>query len=81
MNDIGYEIGNGSVTDMRTLPWLQATAMADVWEQWQPSYRDVVILDGENKVVGIYNLTINDLSVPENFAALKTMFLDAANAN
>jgi hypothetical protein len=81
VNDAGYETGNASVTNMRTLPWLQPTAMQDVWEQWKPTYRDVVILDGENKVIGIYNLTANDLSNPANYAALKALLLAAANSN
>ena len=81
VNDVGYEVGNASITSGRKLPWLQATAMADVWEQWKPTYRDVVILDGDNKVVAIFNLSTNDLSNPANYEALKKLLLDAANQN
>lgn len=81
MNDVGYESGNASVTAGRTLPWLQATAMADVWKDWSPTYRDVVLLDGDGKVVGIYNLTTHDLGVAANYAELKALFVAAANVN
>jgi len=81
VNEIGYESGNAAVTMGRVLPWIQATAMANVWQDWKPGYRDVVLLDGASKVIGIYNLTTHDLSVPMNYAELKAMFINAANTN
>lgn len=81
VNDVGFEAGNANISSGRKLPWLQATAMADVWEQWKPTFRDVVILDGDNKVVAIFNLSTNDLSNPANYEALKKLLLDAANQN
>jgi len=81
VNDVGFEAGNASISSNRTLPWLQATAMMDVWEQWKPTFRDVVLLDGDGRVVAIYNLSANNLSDPANYQALKTLFLDAANKN
>lgn len=44
------------------------------------TYRDVLILDPENKHQFIFNLTEHDLSVAENREALKTRFLEAAAA-
>jgi hypothetical protein len=81
VNDVGYEAGNLSITSNRKLPWLQATAMVDVWEQWKPTFRDVVVLDGEGRVVAIFNLSANDLSNPANYQALKALLIDAANKN
>lgn len=81
VNDIGFESGNATITAGRQLPWLQATASVDVWKEWKPTYRDVVLLDGANKVVGIYNLSSNDLGVAKNYADLRALFVAAANAN
>lgn len=66
------------MTDGRTLPWLQDTQGQNVWEEWAVIWRDVVILDTQNNVRGIYNLTEHDLGIPANRAALKKMLLDAA---
>jgi hypothetical protein len=43
------------------------------------TYRDVYVLDENNEVVAIYNLTEHDLAVPDNFEALKTLLLEAAS--
>ncbi|MEW5739988.1 MAG: hypothetical protein AB1938_13735 [Myxococcota bacterium] len=61
----------------RTLPWLQDRADVDVWRAWAVEYRDVIILDADNQRVGVYNLTLHDLSQPANQAALKQLLLDA----
>jgi hypothetical protein len=80
VNNVGYESGNASMTSGRKLPWLQATSMQDVWTAWKVNYRDVVILDGNNKVAAVYNLSANDLGSAGNYAALKQLFTDTANA-
>ena len=79
VNGIGQDAGNPAITARRTLPWLQDTASDAVWVSWNVSYRDVVVLDGENRPVAIYNVTSNNLGVPENYAALKQILLDTAN--
>ena len=74
MNEVGHEAGNALVAEGRELPWLQdadlnANSLSDVWtESWDITFRDVVILDGQNKVVSVYNLTSHDLGNPDNFA-------------
>lgn len=84
VNEKGQEPGNPSITAGRTLPWLQdvdadGNAKSDVWyDRWSVTYRDVVILDGSNAKVGVYNVTVHDLAAPENYAALKEMLVDAA---
>ena len=65
--------------DGRDLPWLQDTEELKVWDHWPHEYRDVIIVGTDTSSVGVYNLTNNDLSVPENYDALKQMFLDAAS--
>ena len=78
VNRIGSETGNASITSGRTLPWLQDTQQQDVWVDWQVTYRDVVILDEENRRIGVFNLTEHDLADTAQYAALKTMLLEAA---
>ena len=79
MNDIGLESANVEMTAGRVLPWLQPIAGEDVWTLWQVEYRDVVILGPGNERLGVFNLTVHDLSDPVNYAALKSQLLDAAN--
>jgi hypothetical protein len=50
----------------------------NAWDLWEVEYRDVILLDSENRPVGIYNLTSNDLGNPTHYAALRQMLVDAA---
>jgi hypothetical protein len=77
VNQAGYEAQNDLMTAGRTLPWLQDRIDVDVWLAWGVEYRDVVILDAQGRRVGVFNLTLHDLGVPANFAALKQQLLDA----
>ena len=45
---------------------------------WAPTYRDVIVVDSDNRVVTAYNLTANDLGVTENYDDLKDILLTAA---
>jgi hypothetical protein len=65
----------------RDLPLLQDTAEADVWGSWNVTYRDVIVLDVENHVVTIYNLTDHDLALPANYEALKAILRAAAGGS
>ncbi|MBI5866308.1 MAG: hypothetical protein HZB38_17695 [Planctomycetes bacterium] len=67
------------MTAGRTLPWLQTTSENDVWQLWGVDYRDVVVLDSQNRRVTAYNLTTYDLSDAANYAELKRILLEAAN--
>ncbi len=80
VNETGQESGNSSITTGRVLPWLQDTAAQDVWQTWQVTYRDVIVLDAKNRPVAVYNVTTNDLSDADKYAALRTLLLDTANA-
>lgn len=79
INEIGQESGNAAMTAGRMLPWLQDTADAGVWRQWAVTFRDVVILDAQNRRVTVYGLTQHDLANAENYAALKNLLIDAAS--
>jgi len=70
---------NYSITAPRSLPWLQDTSMDQVWQRWQVSYRDVWILDSQNRLFAVFNLTENDLADAENRERLKRIFLSAAS--
>ena len=79
-------------TDEHDLPLLQDTEAVDVWHDWAITYRDVVILDGENVQVGVFNLTGNSLGETEltqdtdgdgmpdatNYEALRALLIAAA---
>jgi hypothetical protein len=79
INAAGLESANSLMVAGRTIPWLQDTAAQDVWSQWKVTYRDVVILDSDNKVAGIYNLTDHDLAIAANYNALKSLLVKVAN--
>jgi len=78
INEIGQESGNASACLGKDIPWLQEVPAHPVWTTWAVRYRDVVILDENNEVVGIYNLTDHNLGDPEAFEALKTMLIGFA---
>jgi hypothetical protein len=62
----------------RSLVWVQDTEQDDVWAKWGVTYRDVRIVDGAGNHIGTYNLTQNDLGVPDNSLALAEMILAAS---
>jgi hypothetical protein len=67
------------MTTGRTLAWLQDNAAQAVWDSWQVTYRDLVILDRKNWRIGVFNLTEHNLAVPAEYATLKQKLLDAAH--
>ena len=78
INDVGHESGNSGFCEGRDLAWLQATPDIPVWSDWGVTYRDVWILDADNKPIEVFNLTEHDLEDPAAYDALRTLFLDAA---
>jgi hypothetical protein len=75
VNGVGQESGNASICANRVLPWLQDTEQQGVWTKWDVTWRDVVILDEQNEVIAIYNLTEHNLADPANYDALKSLLL------
>lgn len=80
INEIGHEAGNPSMTEGRTIPWLQDVVDQNVWMSWNVTFRDVVVLNGDNVPIAVYNLTVHDLSNPANYAELKGILTAAAAA-
>ncbi len=83
VNEEGLEGGNASITSGRDIPWLQDVdadhdGRSDVWTSWDVSYRDVIILDTNNVMVGAFNLTTYNLQISDNYDALTQMFVDTA---
>lgn len=78
INSVGSVSGNEFVTAGRTLPWLQDVFRDPVWTAWAPTYRDVVILDAQNRVAAVFNLTEHDLQTQGEYDALKALLLSVA---
>jgi hypothetical protein len=79
INAVGEEADNNLMVAGRTLPWLQDTKSQDVWTKWKVTWRDVIVLDGDNKVAGIYNLTDHNLQTQANYDSLKALLVKVAN--
>jgi hypothetical protein len=78
INAAGLEGGNATICNGRVIPWLQDTYEKDVWGSWKVTWRDVVVLDAENRVLFVYNLTAHNLAYPAEYADLKARLLAAA---
>ena len=74
INESGYS-GLEGMSGLGDVPVLQDTTAVDVWETWDVTFRDVVILDTDNRKVRSFNLTENDLRVSANYAALKSILI------
>ena len=79
VNQQGAEAGIPSACMGRDLALLQDTESAQAYESWYVTYRDVVILDAQDRVVGIYNLTENNLADSGNYEVLKSFLRQAAS--
>jgi hypothetical protein len=77
INEMGHTSGLETANAERTLPLLQDDETQRVWERWSVTYRDVIVLDGENKKVGVLNLTDNSLADEENKVTMEDLFLTA----
>jgi len=78
VNLAGAESGNPAVVEGRDLPWLQDTPAERAWTKWEVEWRDVVVLDAENRLVAVYNLTKHDLRRPAAYDSLRTILRSAA---
>ena len=84
VNEAKLETGNGFITRERDIPWLQdgdedGDGKSDIWDNlWNVEWRDVIVLDANNERAGVFNLTNQNLALPDNYNALKQMLMDAA---
>ncbi len=87
VNEVGEEFGNDFVTADRDLPWLQDVdanqdGHSDVWREiLDVTYRDILLLNGQNELVSIFNLTNADLGDSTNYLTLKSDLIDIAMAD
>ena len=70
VNRAGAESANAVAVEGKTIPLLQDTAADAAWAAWRVREHDVVILDGENDALGLYSLTLHDLSFAPDYDAL-----------
>ena len=77
VNEVGYG-GSSTIYEGRDLPWLLDTDEADWWGNWGGSLWDLVILDRDGNVAGVFDLFEHDLDNPDEYAALKALLLDSA---
>jgi hypothetical protein len=75
VNEVGFDSGNEGFTQGRDLPWLQDTEEQAVWAQWSVSYRDVVLVDPNGKIAGVFNLTLYDLGQNGDYEDLRDALL------
>lgn len=80
---INWNVSNETSNDIATadvdLPWLQDEFSVFVQNSWNAVYRDVLIVDPQNRKVGVaYNLTSQSLAIPANREALKSRLRNAA---
>lgn len=80
MNEAGLESGLEDLAEVTDLPILQDDETALVWATWSVTWRDVYVLDGDNEVYAVYNLTEHDLSDPVAYAELYDLFVAAAGS-
>ncbi len=76
VNATGLATGNASITAGRDIPWLQDVPGVDVWDLWDVNYRDVIILDSNNALAGVFNLTTHGLHYAENYNALRELLIE-----
>ena len=51
-----------------------------IWEQWGGDWRDVFILNKQNEIMEVYNLTEHNLNDPSNYIELKEKLIAAAQS-
>ena len=59
-------------------PVVQDDTATGIWNDWGASWRDVYILDQNNELILVYNLTTYNLSDSNNYNTLMQHFIDAA---
>ncbi len=77
VNEDGQQAYNDLAVAGDTIPWLQDEAGA-AWGGWDVTWRDVVVLDRENRRVAVFNLTVHNLGDPVEYATLRALLEAAA---
>ncbi len=77
VNAVDYESSNDTYTADADLPLLQDTTSSEVWESWDVEWRDVWVLDPENRPHTLISLNDYDLSRSEDYDMLEGLILEA----
>ena len=72
---IGEDLNN--MIENRVLPWVQDNKNASVWNNWQVSLRDFIILNPNGEYYDKINLTEVAPSVNENYDNIKQLLIEA----
>ena len=78
INQIGAENGVESFNESHALPMVNDNANDEIWVQWESQWRDFYILNKQNELLEVYNLTQNNLNDPLNYQELKQKLIEAA---
>ena len=86
-----FGIGNSSsnlvISSGRDIPWLQdidynENNASDVWsDSWQVAYRDVVVLNDDNSIADVFNLSQYNLEIAENYNHLQMLLVITATSD
>ena len=72
---------NTSFTEGRALAWIQDTPNTNVWRSWNVTYRDLWILDENNEVLSVINLTSENVTEAPVYANIKETLLNYAESS
>ena len=75
----GFESSLSLIFDVADLPVLQDDGASQVMGNWAASQRDFVILGSDNQEVDRYNLTMDNLTIPENRERVQEALIAAAS--
>ena len=78
INQINAENGVNNFNEGHSLPMVQDSTTEGIWTSWQGSWRDVYILDNNNQLIEVFNLTMYNLQDSNNYNALKEKLISAA---
>ena len=73
--------GFGGATNLSSsiqLPMVQDSNSLGIWSDWGAVWRDVYILNENNELVMVYNLTQHNLGNSSNYNTLMSHFIDIA---
>ena len=78
INQIGAENGTTSFTEAHALPMVNDSETDNIWVAWESQWRDFYILNRNNELIEVYNLTQHNLNDENNYNELKQKLIDAA---
>lgn len=77
INEVGFEHGQEDMATLVDLPLLQDTRDENAWNDWNVTYRDIIVLDEKGRFVGTHNVSANDLTNPASLETLENLLMSA----